>query len=166
MKGQIEANKDSTEKKTRQPVYEALERLLVQYNQNAASKLSEYGLGLSWAVIESRAKNILANLVSTGVMSEEEGASFKCSRGWIANVRRRNNFKCLKLVGEANTLSEQELNEKITGFRLKLKEIMIDNDVPPSCVFNADQTGLYFKRLPSTTNVKKRGEVASREQRV
>ena len=93
MKGKIEANKESTKKKTRQPVYEALERLLVKYIQNAASKLSEYGLGLSWAVIESRAKNILANLVSTGVMSEEEGASFKCSRGWIANVRRRNNFK-------------------------------------------------------------------------
>ena len=66
-------------------------------------------------------------------------------------MRRRNNFKCLKLVGEANTLPEEELNEKITGFRLKLKEIMSDHDVPPSCVFNADQTGLYCKRFPSTT---------------
>ena len=151
MKQKIEANKESKKKKTRSPVYEALETLLVENIHNAASKLFQYGLGVSWSTIENRAKIIVADLVATGVMTEEEGTAFKCSRGWIANLRKRNNFKCLKLVGEANTLSEEELNEKISGFRIKLKELMDDNDVPPSCVFNADQTGLYFKRFPCTT---------------
>ena len=45
MKRKIEKNKHNKKKKTRQPVYEALEKLLVQYIQNAATKLSEYGLG-------------------------------------------------------------------------------------------------------------------------
>ena len=151
MKRKIEKNKHNKKKKTRQPVYEALEKLLVQYIQNAATKLSEYGLGLSWSVIDSRARLIAAHLLETGVMSEEEGAAFKCSRGWLSALKKRNNLKCMKLVGEGNTLSEEVLNEKITEFRLKLKQVMDDNDVSPSCVFNADQTGLYFKRFPSTT---------------
>ena len=89
-------------------------------------------------------------------MNDEEYESFKFSRGWIEGLRKRKDLKCIKLVGEANTLSEEAYQEVIAEFHDSLHDLMETHNVPASLVFNADQTGLYYRRpfaKPAASNM-------------
>ena len=66
-------------------------------------------------------------------------------------MRRRLHLKTVKLQGEANTIPEAQLQEVIGDFRDELQELMEAHGVDASRVFNADQTGLYYRRFPCTT---------------
>ena len=147
----IAANKTSKKKKNRQPMHPVLENLVLDYIRHAQTKLSQYGLGISWSLIQTRAKKFAQLLKERGIMSDAEFDSFKCSRGYIDRLRKRHQLKVIKMVGEANTISEEDLETLISAFRVDLQGLMEEHNVAEDCVFNADQTGLYFKRFPCTT---------------
>jgi hypothetical protein len=108
-------------------------------------------LGITWAIIQVKAKHFGKELNDRGLMTDEEYESFKFSRCWIEGLRKRNDLKCIKLVGEANTLSEEAYQEVIAESRDSLHDLMETHNVPASHVFNANQTGLYYRRFPCTT---------------
>ncbi len=61
----------------------------------------------------------------------------------------------MQFHGESLELSDDEATELIKPFRAHLAEKMEIHDVAPNCVYNADQTGLYFTKLPNRLYVKK-----------
>lgn len=73
--------------------------------------------------------------------------SFAASQGWITNFVRRHGIRSVSLHGEGGSVNAMGVSE---GMR-KLREKLIDYDV--DCIFNMDETGLFFKLLPSRSYI-------------
>ena len=78
--------------------------MIMNFINKAESYLSEYGLGITCAIIQIKAKHFGKELNDRGLMTDEEYESFKFSRGWIEGLRKRKDLKCIKLVGEVEDL--------------------------------------------------------------
>ncbi|GFV12382.1 tigger transposable element-derived protein 1 [Trichonephila clavipes] len=72
-------------------------------------------------------------------------------------VLKRNALHNIKITGESATADEGAA--KI--FPEKLAKIIEDGDYSADQVFNADETGLYWKRLPNHTYIAKDEKTAS-----
>lgn len=70
---------------------------------------------------------------------------FKASSGWFENFKKRNNITFYKICGESGSVSEEACKEWLET----LPPILKEND--PQNIFNADETGLFFKCLPDKT---------------
>ncbi|XP_061637353.1 heterogeneous nuclear ribonucleoprotein U-like protein 1 isoform X5 [Phyllopteryx taeniolatus] len=82
--------------------------------------------------------------------SKESKASpteFYASKGWFVRFTKRFNLKNLSLHGEAAASVVQEADEYTKTF----KTIVEGGGYKPEQVFNMDETGLYWKRMPSRT---------------
>lgn len=71
--------------------------------------------------------------------------NFKGSNGWFENFKKRNNITFLKMCGESASVDDEVCEE----FRKKISLILKDYDEKD--VFNADETGLFFKCTPDKT---------------
>ena len=72
------------------------------------------------------------------------------SNGWIQKFKKRNQLHVYRLHGEAGSVSTESLPEE----RRKLKEII--SKFNPADVYNADETGLFFRMGPNQTLAKRR----------
>ena len=57
--------------------------------------------------------------------------------------------KGLSLKGEANQLSADDIANQRKAFKAKLKLLSEEHGVKLPCIYNADQTGLYYRKLPN-----------------
>ncbi|CAG8684268.1 15053_t:CDS:2, partial [Racocetra persica] len=71
----------------------------------------------------------------------------KFSNGWVHKFKKSNNLRNYRLHGEANSTPL----ELLPGQRAKLHEII--EKYPLNNVFNADETGLFFRMAPHQTLV-------------
>ncbi|CAG8733153.1 43548_t:CDS:2, partial [Gigaspora margarita] len=79
-------------------------------------------------------------------ISENE---LKFSNGWVTNYKKRNSLRRYKLHGEAASASLESLpNEKI-----KLQNFFSKYELEN--VYNADETGLFYRMLPNQTLAKR-----------
>ena len=104
----------------------------------------------NWA----KAKNIPMNepmlMEKANQISEEAGAEFHATDGWFARWKKRNGLVFVTLQGEsaeADTLSADEF--------LKNKWPELKRQFNGRDIFNADETGIYFRALPDSTYAKK-----------
>ncbi|GES94707.1 tigger transposable element-derived protein 6-like [Rhizophagus clarus] len=67
------------------------------------------------------------------------------SNGWIEKFKRRNNIRCYRLYGEANSAPLETLFEERRKLQIILQDYILDN------IFNADETGLFFRMAPNQT---------------
>jgi len=58
------------------------------------------------------------------MMSEENYKSFKASRGYVYNLRRRRDIVIIRLHGEGSTMSDAEHTSLMIEFRSRLKSLM------------------------------------------
>ncbi|XP_018576379.1 tigger transposable element-derived protein 2-like [Anoplophora glabripennis] len=75
------------------------------------------------------------------------GSDFSASRGWLDNFKKRHGIRQLKVSGEkvsSNAEAVQPFQEKF------LKEIR-EKDLCPEQIYNADESGLFWKVLPDKT---------------
>jgi hypothetical protein len=100
--------------------------------------------GLSWLVLRDRAL-----LIAESKLSGELLSRFKASAGWLNNVLKRNDLVGVKLHGEGGEINLQEAEETMKTYRLKLSKLIKDNDISLDRIFNADQTGLFYQKLPN-----------------
>jgi hypothetical protein len=75
---------------------------------------------------------------------------FHFSNGWIQKFKKRNQLVSYRFHGEAASAPIESLQEE----RMKLQEIISRFD--PENVFNADETGLFFRMAPNQTLAKRR----------
>ena len=88
-----------------------------------------------------------------GTMEDDEYKKyqeFTASDRWISGVLRRGGFIEWNLHGEYGQVNTQKAEELMHEFRAKILKAKVDNDIPLERCFNADQTRLYYKRLPKT----------------
>ncbi|GFS62976.1 tigger transposable element-derived protein 1 [Trichonephila clavipes] len=88
--------------------------------------------------------------------TSQAGKEFSASRGWLTGFLKRNSLHNIKIIGESATA---EGAAKI--FPEELAKIIEDGDYSADQVFNADKTGLYWKKLPNRTYIAKDEKTAS-----
>jgi hypothetical protein len=78
-----------------------------------------------------------------------EEDQFNFSKGWLTGFKKRNSLRMYRLHGEANSAPLESLAEE----RLKLQELI--SKFNPEDVYNADETGLFFRMAPNQTLAKR-----------
>lgn len=88
--------------------------------------------------------------------SQSKQFEFSASTGWMTGFLKRHALHNIKIKGEtasADTLAAEE-------FPQKLRKIIEDGGYTPDQVWNVDETGLFWKRMPSRTYVAKSQKTA------
>ena len=111
----------------------------------------------NWA----KTKNIPMNgpmlMEKANQIAEEAGVEFHATDGWFARWKKRNGLVFVTLQGEsaeADTISADEF--------LKNKWPELKHQFNSRDIFNADETGVYFRALPDSTYVKKDAKKTAR----
>ena len=91
--------------------------------------------------------------------------NFKGSDGWLWRFRRRYGLFNSVIRGEAGDLDV----DAVEPFHLKLLELIREEGLAPGQIYNADETGLYWRAMPKNSQVrkgeeKKRGKKSSKER--
>ena len=105
---------------------------------------------ISLALIKAKAVSIYDTI-------EGEKKPFIASNSWFNNFQKRYGFHNLKMVGEASSADAQAAAE----YPAVLQKIIEDGDYSPKQVFNINETGLYWKKLPNRTYISKEAASAS-----
>ncbi|CAM4589356.1 unnamed protein product [Lepidochelys kempii] len=84
-----------------------------------------------------------------GQPSDEK--EFKASQGWLNSFRNCFNLRNLQTTGEAASANE----EAAKAYPKQLKKIIEVKGYLPEQVFNADETGLFWKRMRNRTYISK-----------
>jgi len=69
----------------------------------------------------------------------------KCANGWVYRFKLRNGLQKITLSGEANSVPLKTLLEE----RIKLRSILANYNEED--IYNADETGLFFRMEPNQT---------------
>lgn len=104
----------------------------------------ERNMPLSQSIIMEKARRIF-NYIQTEASDTSE--TFVASRGWFNRFKHRNNLHNIKITGEAASGDTKAAAE----FSATLKTIIEQGNYPPELVFNVDETGLFWKRMPKRT---------------
>ncbi|GFY03534.1 tigger transposable element-derived protein 1 [Trichonephila clavipes] len=89
--------------------------------------------------------------------TSQAAKEFSVSKGWQTGFLKRNALHNIKITGESATAEEGAA--KI--FPEELAKIIEDGDYSADQVYNADETGLYWKKLPNCTYIAKDEKTAS-----
>ncbi|GFY42484.1 tigger transposable element-derived protein 1 [Trichonephila inaurata madagascariensis] len=73
--------------------------------------------------------------------------TFIASRGWFNKFKHRNNLHNIKITEEAASGD----SKAAAKFPAKLKTMIEQGNYPTELVFNVDETGLFWKRMPKRT---------------
>ncbi|XP_037823997.1 jerky protein homolog-like [Lucilia sericata] len=95
---------------------------------------------ITGAILQFKAKEIHKKLY---------GGDFNASHGWLTRFKNRYGIRLLKQSGEKLSSDAQE----VEPFKRKLNQIILENNLPKDAIFNADETGLFWKVLPDKTYV-------------
>ncbi|GBO31183.1 Tigger transposable element-derived protein 1 [Araneus ventricosus] len=107
---------------------------------------------LTQGIICEKARAIYGDLLiqiprtSTDEASED---SFKASRGWFDNFRKRTGIHSVVRHGEAASSDVKATEDYLKTF----SELIEANGYIPQQVFNCDETGLFWKKMPNRTYI-------------
>lgn len=82
---------------------------------------------------------------------------FSASKGWFENFKKRHNLHNLHIRGELASGNAKTASE----YPAKLARIIEENSYSADQVFNADETGLFWKKMPKRTYLSKTTKSAS-----
>lgn len=129
--------------------FKEIEDKVVAYMKLRAKAYVKDKCGLSWNLLKEKATGYAAKL---GIPEND----FKASDGWLEGVLKRSSMTGTKLHGEA---MEMDAEQRIVALN-KWKEehfhpLIEEYNVLPQCIYNADQTGLFYQKLPNRIYVEK-----------
>lgn len=105
-------------------------------------QLRSSGMTVRGIEIQAAAERLAKQLNITG---------FKASSGWLFRFRRRHNITNKKVCGESLSANVDE----VEPFRIQLDELLKTGQIQLSQLYNYDETGLYWRALPDTTQASK-----------
>lgn len=142
-------------------IFKAKEKILNAFEQNCSSKRKRVcetkNDELNSKVLEFFVKCRSKNIPVSGPMLQEKAKiiseslnvhEFKASNGWLESFRQRNNIQCKLLSGESAD-ANVEVSE---DWKRKIPSLVAEYDV--SDIFNADESGFFYRQLPTRTLVK------------
>lgn len=98
------------------------------------------GVPLSGPIVAEKALQFNAKL--------NGDASFKASIGWVDNFKGRHGIRELNIEGEKMSAASVET---VNAFRDKFKKMIDEMGLTREQIYNADETGLNYKALPTKT---------------
>ncbi|GBM97528.1 Tigger transposable element-derived protein 1 [Araneus ventricosus] len=107
---------------------------------------------LTQGIICEKARAIYGDLLNqTSRTSTDEASedSFKASRGWFDNFRKRTGIHSVVRHGEAASSDVKAAEDYLKIF----SELIEANGYIPQKVFNCDETGLFWKKMPNRTYI-------------
>ncbi|XP_050522274.1 tigger transposable element-derived protein 4-like [Daktulosphaira vitifoliae] len=123
---------EGSRKKNRPSEFSRLEQcLFTWFNQ-----VRQQNIPVSGILIKEKAKSFAEIL---------DISDFTASDGWLSNFKKRHNLVFRKICGESASVD----NGICENWKVKLQYLLCEYD--PKNVFNADETGLFFKCLPDRT---------------
>ena len=131
--------------KQRPQVLEEVEKLLLIFineQQLAGDSVSEDG-------ICGKARHLFDDLKKNDPSLVPEGFDFKASRGWFDKFRKRSGIHSVVRHGEAAS-SDKDAAEK---FKVEFARYIKAEEYLPQQVFNCDETGLFWKKMPRRTYI-------------
>lgn len=128
-----------TAKKLRKSHHEELDRgLLKWFSQKRLDNVT-----VSGAILQEKASDLGSKI---------ENKEFNCSRSWIERFKKRHGICSGKIAGESASVDMETVQQWLNEKWPKIRENYQDNDI-----YNADETGLFFKLTPDKT-LKFKGE--------
>ena len=106
-------------------------------------------------IMREKAKSLYEHYVQEVPVGERK--EFKASKGWLYSFVQRFNLKNLKVTGESASADK----EAADAFCPRLKEIIEEKEYRPEQVFNCDETGLFWKKMPNRTYIHKSAKQAA-----
>lgn len=131
----------STTSYVRDIVIETMEKALIIWIEDQTLKR----IPIDTNAITNKALRIYAkikNQLPSTSSAEKQKPSFSASHGWFERFKQRHSLHNLKLKGE---LASGDVNAA-KEYPEKLAEIIAANSYTPDQVFNADESGLFWKK--------------------
>ncbi|XP_067930250.1 tigger transposable element-derived protein 1-like [Watersipora subatra] len=106
-------------------------------------------------VISHKAMALFDDLVEAQRNGEDEGSAqktppnFKASHGWYERFKRRTGIRPAIRHEEAASSAKKEVD----NFVKKFGKLISDEGYMPQQVFNCDETGLFWKKMPHHTSI-------------
>lgn len=125
---------------SRPVVVEKIEKMLTTWIEHE----NKQNTPINMAIIQEKAKSLMHD-----IGTEEEAKNFQASRGWFDNFKKRQGFHNIKMTGEAASADA----EAAKLYPDILKKILEEGEYSAKQVFNVDETGLYWKKMPNRTYI-------------
>ncbi|GFV25470.1 tigger transposable element-derived protein 1 [Trichonephila clavipes] len=90
--------------------------------------------------------------------TSQAGKEFSASKGWLTGFLKRNALHNIKITGERRERERESATADEGAAKIfpeELAKIIEDGDYSADQVFNADETGHYWKKLPNRTYIAK-----------
>ena len=130
-------------KRMRAGKYEDVENKFIEYLGLRAMHYKQDKCGMSWTHMQTKALEYALQLNYT----KDE---FKASHGWLSNTLKRHGKIGIRLHGEADEMSDENRLQIINEWKAKEFHPIIEKySIPLERIYNADQTGLYYQKLPN-----------------
>jgi hypothetical protein len=105
---------------------------------------------LNQPIIQNKAQNIVSDMkAKKGEVAKN--AEFGASRGWFDRFKKRSNLHNIKVQGEAASADTVAAE----SFPWDLLKIIDDSGYTKDEIFNVDEMGLFWKKIPSRTFIAK-----------
>ena len=124
-------------KKIRKPNYEDVDCALHTWFQQARSK----NIPISGPILIEKGKELAESLGHT---------NFSISMGWLSRFKVRHGISMKVVCGEAGSVSKETTDK---WKQSELQEIL--KQFEPKNIYNADETGLFYKCVPNRTLAEK-----------
>ncbi|CAG9806890.1 unnamed protein product [Chironomus riparius] len=115
---------------------------------------NQKGLPLSMENISIKSKDIYKSLKEK--LDPQDKHCFNSSRGWFDKFKKRYQLHNLVLNGEAASADKTQADSFVETFLSK-----IDGNYSLDQIFNVDETGLFWKRMPSRTYIAQQSKSAA-----
>ncbi|GFT57982.1 tigger transposable element-derived protein 1 [Trichonephila clavipes] len=134
---------------TRDALLERTERAIAIWIEDQVQRR----IPVSGYIIQEKALQFYESMKQSepSTSTSQAGKEFSASKGWLTGFLERNALHNIKISGESATADEG--TAKV--FPEELAKIIEDGDYSADQVFNADETGLYWKKLPNRTYIAK-----------
>ncbi|GLV46516.1 hypothetical protein CBL_20845 [Carabus blaptoides fortunei] len=109
---------------------------------------------LDGSIIKQKALKIYKHLKENGESCVS--SDFVASKGWFEKFKKRFAIHSIKVPGESASAD----HEAARTYPEKIKKIIEENGYTPNQVFNADETGLWWKKMHNRTFISKQEKCA------
>ncbi|CAK9822349.1 Tigger transposable element-derived protein 1 [Anthophora retusa] len=133
----------------RAPIIEKMEKDLVNWIDECSKKR----IPLDTNVIKHKALQIYKDLKENGEFSINP--DFVASKGWYDRFRKRFSLQNMKVQGKSASVD----NEAARTYPKELQKIIKQRGYTTDQVFNADETGLWWRKMPKRTFISKKEKI-------
>ncbi|XP_053575658.1 tigger transposable element-derived protein 1-like [Bombina bombina] len=133
---------NTTTIRKRDSIVADMERLLILWIENQTTR----HVPVNQAIIQSKALSLFNDLKAKKGEAAKD-AAFVASRGWFDRFKKRSNLHNIKVQGEAAAADTEAAESYPSDFA----NIIEDGGYSMDQIFNVDETGLFWKKMPART---------------